>query len=73
MENLDVNAARGRMFVSVTLQAAGLLGKDHSESLLSIKNQHKQSLKELFHATEKLITAQKEITSIPVIDWQQFI
>ena len=73
MENLHVNAAFGGMFVSITLQTAGHLGQDHSESLLSIKNQHKQSLKQLFHATEKLITDQKEITSIPVIDWQQFV
>ena len=73
MENLDVNAAIWWMFMSVTLRAAVHLGKDYSENLRSIKNQLKRSLKQLFHATEKLITDQKEITGIPVIDWQQLI
>ena len=61
------------MFVSVTLQAAVHLGKGYGDNLHSIKNQPKRSLKQLFHATEKLIRGQKEISGIPVIDWQQLI
>ena len=73
MENLDVNAAIWRMFTSLTLQAAVHLGKGCSENLRFIKNQPKRSLKQIFHATEKLIRDQKEITGIPVIDWQQLV
>ena len=69
MENLGVNAAVWRIFVSVTLQAAVHRGKDYSENLRSIKNQSMRSLKQLFHVNGKL--NQEEITSIPVIDWQQ--
>ena len=61
------------ILMPVTLQAAVHLGKDYSENLLSIKNQPKRSLKPFFHATEKLIKDQKEITGIPVIDWQQLV
>ena len=71
MENLDVNAASWGIFMSVTLQATVHLGKDYSENLRSIRNQSMRSLKQLFQVTGKLITDQMEITSIPVIDWQQ--
>ena len=37
-EDLDVNAAMWRIFMSVTLQAAVHLGKDRSKMLRSIKN-----------------------------------
>ena len=37
----------------------------------SINNQPKRSLKQCFHAAEKLITDQEELTGIPVIGWQQ--
>ena len=73
MENLDVNAIIWRMLMFVTLQAAVHLGKDYSENLHSIKNQPKRKLKQFFNATEKLIRDQKEMTGIPVIDWQQFV
>ena len=33
----------------------------------------KRSLEQLFRATVKLITDEKEITGVPVIDWQQLI
>ena len=67
MENLDVNAAICGIFMSVTLRAAGHLGKDYSEKLRSIKNQPKRSLKQLFHATEKLITDQKDDYGYPSV------
>ena len=66
IENLDVNAIKWRMFMSVTLQAAVHLGKDD-------ENQPKRTLKQLFNITEKLIRDQKEITGIPVINWQQLL
>ena len=56
---------------SVTLQAAIHLGKDSSENLRSTRNQSMRSLEQLFQVTGKLTTDQKEITGIPVIDWQQ--
>ena len=57
--------------MSVTLQAAVHLDQDYSENPRSIKNQPLMSVKQLFRTTEKLITDQKEITCIPVIDWNQ--
>ena len=58
------------MFMSVTLQAAGHLGKDYSENLRSIKSQPLKSLRQLFQVTGKLIRDQ---TEIPLIDWQQLV
>ena len=71
MEHLDVNAIIWGVFMSVTLQAAVYLGKDYSDSLHSIKNQSKRTLKQLLNVTEKLIRDQEEISGIPVINWQQ--
>ena len=57
--------------MSVTLQAAVHLGKDYFENLRASRNQPMKSLKQLFQVTGKLIRDQTEITSFPVIDWQQ--
>ena len=61
------------MFMSVSLQAAVHLGNDYAENLHSIKNQPKRTLKQLFNVTEKLIRDQKNISGIPVINWQQLV
>ena len=53
--------------MSVTLQAAVHLGKDHAENLRSTKNQTLKSMKQLFHMTERLITDQTEITGLTTI------
>ena len=71
LKDLDVNTAIWCIFMSVTLQGPVHLGQDCSENLRSIKNQRLKSVKQLFRTTEKLITDQKEITCIPVIDWNQ--
>ena len=45
--------------MSVTLQAAGHLGKDYTENLRSIKKKKRmRTLKQLFKVTEKLIRDQ---------------
>ena len=61
------------MFMSVTMQVAVHLGRDCAENLQSIKNQPKRTLKQLFIVTEKLIRDQREISFIPVINWQQLM
>ena len=66
-----MNAAIWSIFLSVTLQAAVYLGTDSTENLRSIKNQPKKNLRQLFQATQKLITDQTEITGITTIDWRQ--
>ena len=71
MEDLDVNTAIQCIFMSVTLQAAVHLGKDHTENMRSTKNQPKKSSRLLFQLTQKLITGQTEITGITTIDWRQ--
>ena len=57
--------------MSVTRQAAVHLENDYAENLHSIKNQPKRT--QLFNVTEKLIRDQKEISGIPMINWQQLI
>ena len=52
MKDLDVNTARWRIFMSVTLQAAIHLGKDYTENLRCTKT---QPLKQLCQVTEMLI------------------
>ena len=73
MEDLDVNAIKWRMFMSVTLQAAVHLRKDVPEIYIPSKKQPKRTFKQLFHATEKLIMIRKKLLAIPVIDWQQLV
>ena len=57
--------------MSVTLQAAVHLGKDHTEKLRSTKNQPKKSLRQLFQVTQKLITDPTEITGLTTNEWPQ--
>ena len=66
MENLDVNEATWRIFMSVTLQAADHIGKDYfdQESAQTIIETVVSS------KTGTVITDQIEITGIPLIDWQ---
>ena len=71
LKDLDVNTALWKTLMSVTLQAAVHLVQDYLENLRSIKNQPLMSVKQSIRTTEKLITDQKEITCIPVIDWNQ--
>ena len=71
MKNFDVKAAIWSIFLSVTLQAAVHLGIDYSENLRSAKNQLKNSLRQLFQVTQKLITDQTEISGIATIDWHE--
>ena len=56
--------------MSVTLQAAVLLGKVYTENLRSTKNQLVKSLRQIFQVTERLITDQTEITGLTTADWQ---
>ena len=65
MKDLDVNTARWRICMSVTLQAAVHLGKDYTENLRSTKN---QPLKQLCQVTERLIKDQTEITGLATLD-----
>ena len=71
MKDLDVNRATWGIFMSVTLQAAVLLGKDYTEDVRSTKKQPKKSVKQLFQMTERLITNQTEVTGLTTIDWKQ--
>ena len=71
MKDLDENTSFWRIFMSVPLQAAVHLGKDHTENLRSTKNQPLKSLRQLFQVTERLITDQTEISGLTTIDWQQ--
>ena len=58
MKNLNMNAAKWRKFMFVTLQAAVHLGTECSENLRSTRNQPKKSLRQLFQVTQKLIIDQ---------------
>ena len=68
MEDLNVNAAIGRMFMNTTLQAAVHLGQDYDQNLRFVKNHFWSSLKKLFKETEKLIKNQTEIIGVSRVD-----
>ena len=59
------------VFMSVTLQAAVHLGRDHLQSLRYIKHQFSKSVEQSFWTTEKLIKDLTEIASLSTIDWNQ--
>ena len=71
MEDLDVNTLIWRMFMMVTQQAAVHLGNDNLENPHSTKNRWQRTVKQVFDVTKNLIWDQKEISGIPVIDWQE--
>ena len=64
LNDLDVNNALWRFFMSVTLQAAVHLGRNYMENLRFAKNQLLKSAKQLFQVTEKLIKDQSEISGL---------
>ena len=73
LNDLDVNTARGCVFMSVTLQAAIHLGQDYTENLQSTKNHPLKSVRQLFQTTERLIRDQAEITRFSRIDWKSLL
>ena len=60
-----------RMFMSSTLQASVLMGKNYSETSHSIKNTGKDlTMKQMFDISEKLIVGQSdEICGVNTINW----
>ena len=71
MEDLDVNALIWRMFMIVTQQAAVHLGNDYSGNLHSIKNQLRNTKKQFFDVTRKLVKDEKEIQGKSMLNWQE--
>ena len=55
----------------VTQQAAVHLGNDCLENLHSAKNQPQRTVKQLFTVTKKLVSEQKEVHGISLVDWQE--
>ena len=64
MDDLGVNLAVGIMFLKTTLQAALHLQQDYDANLRYVKKNLWNSVGLLFHETGKLISEQKEITSV---------
>ena len=65
IENLDVNAIKWRMLCPLLFKLQFILGKLRSEFTFHQKAGQAN--------TEKLIRDQKEVTGIPVINWQQLM
>ena len=61
-----------RMFLSSTLQASVLMGKNYQENVHSIKNRGKDlTMKQMFDISEKLIAEQSdEIYGVTPINWE---
>ena len=59
------------IFVSVTLQAAVILGRHYMENPRFTKNQLLKSVKQLFQVTEKLFKDQTEISGLTTIDYKE--
>ena len=57
--------------MSATLAAAVHFGQDYLENLHSTKNQTQRTMRQFFDVTKKLITDQREIQGISMIDWYQ--
>ena len=59
------------MFMSSTLQASELIGKNYSDNWHSIKNTEDLTMKQMFDISEKLITEQSdEIYGVKTINWE---
>ena len=56
--------------LDVTLQAAVLLGRDHTQNVRPTKNQPFKSVKQFLQMTERF-TDQAEITGLTAIDWKR--
>ena len=60
-----------RMFMSVTLESAGFMGKNYSDNWHSIKNSKDLTMKQMFDISEKLVSEQSdEIHGVKTIDWE---
>ena len=71
LNDLDENNAMWGIFMNVTLQAAVHLGRDYEANLRFTENQLLESVKLLFHVTEKLIKDQTEISGLTTIDYNE--
>ena len=59
------------MYLSSTLQASVLMGKNYSYNWHSIKNTEDLTMKQMFDISEKLITEQSdEIYGVSKINWE---
>ena len=59
------------MFMSVTLESAGFMGKNYSDNWHSIKNTKDLSMKQMFDISEKLVSEQSdEIYGVKTINWE---
>ena len=71
MQDIDKRSLIWRMFMSLTLEASVLMGKNYSENLHSIKiTGNNLTLKQMFDISEKLIVGQSvEIFGVSPINW----
>ena len=72
MQDIDKRSMIWGMFMSSTLEASVIIGKNYSEILHSIKNTgNNLTLKQMFDISEKLIFGQSdEIFGVTPIDWE---
>ena len=67
---LDVNVGIWGIFLNATLRAAVHLGQDHEVNLRPVKNNLRNSVRQIFRETGKLMSEQKEIPGIRIIDFK---
>ena len=74
MQDIDKRSMIWWMFMSSTLEASVLMGKNYSDNLHSIKNTGQNlTLKQMFEISEKLMLEQSdEIFGVSQISWEKF-
>ena len=67
----DKHSVIWELFMSSTLQASVLMGKNYSDNCHSIKNAEDLTMKQMFEKSEKLITEQSdEIYGMSTTNWE---
>ena len=72
MDDLDVNMAIWGIFLNTTLQAAVHLGQDYEANLRYVKNYFWNCVGQLSNETGKLISEQKEIIGVNIIEFKDY-
>ena len=72
LQKTTKNSVIWGMFISVTLESALFMGKNHSDNQHSIKNTKDLTMKQMFDISAKLVSEQDEIYGVKTIDWEDY-
>ena len=58
------------MFMSVTMESAGFMGKNYLDNCHSISNTKDLTLKQIFEISARLVSEQDEISGLETTGWE---